>query len=251
MPNWCYNSMTVIGNKRELSRFLKAVSVKDEHGECGLNHLVPLDPRTFATRTHTWEDAEGKTHTREMKVYATMDDDGFDGYAHAMSVWGVKWGACAVRVDQEITSADKAFLLDIYYETPWGPAEGLVQNLAKQFPNLVFSVFSTEESDAFVVWTILHGEDIVEQGNLDHMKLPPHILEMEEKVENFAGEDDSAELDALMEELWEVRSEFLRGKEDEAQQIATTIAKEYHAYLAYEKRVTQRGGVPRAFIPSV
>lgn len=173
MPNWCYQRMLVTGDDKEISRFIGAIK-EDEPDKYDMNKLVPLDPRATAIRKSTNQDGE----TIEYSVFAERNEDGFDGYGHALEVWGSKWGACSIRIDEPTERP-----LDLRFDSAWGPADQLIRQISGQFPTLTFGICFTEESDAFAGWLVFRNNELVAEGEVS-TEIPEGIEELLETNED-------------------------------------------------------------------
>lgn len=247
MPNWCYNYMTVMGNKRDLRKFMKDIEADEQpptpmHKEYDLNKLVPLDPRASVVRTTTRTDENGKEVTHTYTVFASDATDGFDGYRNAHELWGSKWGACRVEIDDPEVNGKELF---IRYESAWSPADGLICNISSLYPSLIFGTCSDEESRAFVCWSVFHSGDIIESGERDPNQLTPELRELSDKAEA-----DDADQNAL-EEWWEAHNEWNNYLVDQCSDDMLTVMKEYKKHLAYVRRCKNEGRTPHSFISSV
>lgn len=251
MPNWCYNYMTVMGSKREIAKFVKDITVADVEPngiysqatvEYDLNKLVPLDPRSSVTKTHTRTDDEGNEITTTMSVFAEKSRDGWDGYMDACETWGSKWGACRPEIDDPTPVANT---ISIRYESAWSPADGLIQKISALYPNLIFGVSSDEESRAFVCWSVFHNGEVIEEGTRDPNFLTPELKLLSEKAE---AEDASEE---ELETWWEAHNEWNNHLLEQCDDDIETCMKEYKKHLAYVRRCEKEGRTPRTFISTV
>jgi hypothetical protein len=251
MPNWCYNYMTVIGSKRELKRFLADITVahvmSDETqprvvAEYELNKLVPLDPRGSAIRTHVHKNDEGEEVTTVMSVFASLETDGFDGYANALQTWGSKWGACRVEIDDPEVNKNQ---LSLRYETAWSPADGLILAISALYPSLIFGVSSDEESRAFVLWAVYHNGVTIESGHRDPNRQTPELHKLCEKAHAEGATDD------MLHEWYEAESEWNNFLMEQCDDDMTTCMSEYKKHLSYVRRCEKEGRTPRTFISSI
>lgn len=246
MPNWCYNYMTVMGNKRDLRKFIRDIEADEQsnprHKEYDLNKLVPLDPQASVTRTHTRTDENGKETTHTYTVFASKADDGFDGYAHANDLWGSKWGACRPEIDDP-TPVNNS--ISIRYETAWCPADGLIRNISSLYPNLIFGVSSDEESRAFVCWQVFHNGQLIEEGERDPNFLTPELRKLSEKAEAEDADEEA------LEAWWEAHSEWNNYLMEQCDDDMDTVMSEYKKHLAYVRRCEKEGRTPRTFISSI
>lgn len=244
MPNWCSNRMVITGGKRELQRFMKCITVYPRltNGETyDMNSLVPLDPRTFVTRTYTsGTDDEGNTVERSVSAFADEDEDGFDGYSHAVERWGSKWGACSITLASEEDNE-----LVIHFDTAWNPADNLIRAISKDFPGLVFGVSSEDESRDNTVWTVFHYGDTVETEFTNTSKIPPHLAELHDRLDTDEAND--SDYDEYYEELAEWYNGIVECGIGEMRQVMD----EYTKHIAYVRRCERKGVIPRDFVSSI
>jgi hypothetical protein len=246
MPNWCYNYMTVMGNKREIAKFVKDITVAEIQPqgiyprvtvEYDMNKLVPLDPR--GSKEIKTTNADGVETT--FSAFSSASD-GFDGYLDALETWGSKWGACRPEIDDTTPLAGK---ITVRYESAWSPADGLIQKISALYPNLIFGTSSDEESRAFVCWSVFHSGNIIEAGERDPQYLTPELLELSKKAEAEDAEE------GLLEEWWEAHSEWNNELLDQCDTDMSACMNEYKKHLAYVRRCEKEGRTPRTFISSV
>lgn len=250
MPNWCYNNMTVMGAKREIAKFVSDITVADVQPngihlsvtvEYDLNKLVPLDPRSQITRTHTRTNDDGEEITTTISVFADKTRDGWDGYMDADRTWGSKWGACRPEIDDTTPAGN---MITVRYESAWCPADGLIQRISALYPNLIFGVTSDEESRAFVCWSVFHNGEVVEHGDRDPNRLTPELQILHDKAED--GSDEQA-----MDEWWDAHNEWNNELTEQCDDDMLTCMKDYKKHLTYLRRCEKEGRTPRTFISSV
>lgn len=251
MPNWCYNYMTVMGNNRDITKFVNDITTATAHSagiyprvsvEYDLNKLVPLDPRANIVRTSTTTNDKGEEVTTTYSVFADKARDGFDGYLDALETWGSKWGACRVEIDDPTPVANT---VSIRYESAWSPADALVCKISALYPNLVFGVSTEEESRAFIIWTVFHNGENIEDGQRDPNYLTPELRVLSDKAE-AEDADDSA-----LEEWWEAHAEWNNYLRELCDNDMLTCMREYRKHLAYVRRCRKEGRMERTFISSV
>lgn len=238
MPNWCYNSMVVAGNKKELRKFVKDIRANKEKDDgsvldtqYSLNQLVPLDPRASVTQTL----AGGMV----VSSFATMESEGFDGYQHALERWGSKWGACSVEVDDE-----SAYPLHIRFDSAWSPAEKLIINISELYPKLAFAYSYEEEGFEHCGWTIISGGAVVESYDARPDRLPMWLKELEQK----ASDEDTSE---AWEEYYETHNEWRHEIRSRVDADADTVLAEFVVWRRKADRQRKEGRYVESFIPSV
>lgn len=189
MPNWCYNNMDIIGDRDELQKFVDATKTVTEDGtvQYGLNHLFPIPAELQATPSAWYGDAEKQAEQTALEQ-ANIAKHGYkDWYDWACDSnnWGTKWGACdfdwkSFDVDDNYTVGPTETYISAYYETAWGPADGLIRNISAKFPKLIFTVVSTEESDAFACYSIFRNGFLEGEGGEEPVR-PAELEELYDK----------------------------------------------------------------------
>lgn len=237
MPNWCYTNMLVAGNKRELRKLISAMREPKQCYE--LNRLVPLDPRGSIEKVSTHKDKDGNDVTTTYSVFASVESDGFDGYADAIEKWGTKWGACNVEVDDE-----NSYPLHVRFESAWSPATKLIQSVSEQFPNLVFSLSYDEEGHQFCGWEVIANGETVEEGSLDTDRMPEDL----QKLYDEATEKDET---ILWDEYYEAHNDWRNNNTDMMYTDAETVMNEYLVWKRKADRQRKEGRYVESFIPSV
>ena len=191
MPNWCYNELEVHGEVSELQRLVDATKTTykdDETGETketlGLNHLFPC-PQELSDTTSGWFSDEQEQKKLKEQQEANIKKYGHkDWYDWCHDNWGTKWGACefewtSFTYATGTVEADAEYI-GAYFQSAWSPAEGLVKEVSKQFPTLVFSLVYTEESHAFAGCSVFRdGKLLAEEG--EEPKMPESIDALAEK----------------------------------------------------------------------
>ena len=180
MPNWCDNELDVFGTATELQRFVDATKYKEgEESGYALKHLYPC-PQELRDTEARWYGDETKQTEQNKTEQANIEKYGSrNWYDWANLNWGTKWGDCEfdwTNLDSKtfkVEPTDKC--ISAHYQTAWGPADGLIRNISGQFPTLHFSVVSTEESDAFAIFSIFHNGELVAEGGLTP-EMPTEVI---------------------------------------------------------------------------
>lgn len=190
MPNWCYQQFSVHGKPDDLRTF--AAASKDKEGEFGLNHLFPI-PEKLANTTSGWSSDEAIQAEYERAYAENMAEFGHkDWYDWALDNWSTKWGACdfewrSHNFGQDISILDSETSLDGYFESAWGPASNLIKKISGDFPNLVFSIIFTEESNAFVGFEVFRGGALMVSDG-EEPQMPKELEEALDKSDDDAYE---------------------------------------------------------------
>lgn len=239
MPNWCYQNLEVRGPSPDIDEFLDAMqqSVADPNGEMHtvnqLNHLCPLDERTYAYKTITDKDGNATL----IKTYATLEENGFDGYEHACSVWGTKWGAC----DIEVNSERGKYPLHIRFESAWSPASGLIKGISAKYPTLIFGLRYTEEADFFAGYEIIQNGKIyysADIGSIDSKEAEEWLATQEQLAKSNPEIKEQDYMDTFYEMCDEARLVRDDKLELQYQQQMNSYAKYYSAKPPKAKVIT-------------
>jgi len=207
MPNWCYNNMKITGKSVHLRKFVSDITIQVTEEKiksdgttekCEVKHLsisdlypCPEELRKYSapftgrisgestSKELTGDDLE-KLRNYLMSAYGASD-----WYEWCCSHWGTKWG----DTDTDLTShpfdhsnpegqldeiSDSDTEITLSYQTAWSPATGLVTHISELYPNLIFQVVSTEESEMFAVWEVVHNGTIIGEGSGD-CEIPAEI----------------------------------------------------------------------------
>ncbi len=152
MPNWCENKLNVSGNKSDIQKFKESTLVKAEKGDelhFTMNLLYPTPPELLEqTAPNTWRgeetDTEGKLEF-EKKIEELNKKYGHtDWYNWRVDKWSTKWDAAETYV---LDDTDE--FLSIEYNTAWSPNIEWLKTIAKQFPELKFTLWFEEPGNGF------------------------------------------------------------------------------------------------------
>lgn len=140
MPNWCENSLTVTGPKKELTKFKKKVAGRGPY-------VDKKEPKQCLSFHQTVKQPKFK-----------KDDEGWYNWRNAH--WGTKWEACDSRLDENDSR------LVYHFDTAWGPPDAWLRATSPQFPELEFRLFYSEGGNCFAGVIYAHGEEwSVEEKN--------------------------------------------------------------------------------------
>lgn len=139
-PNWCECSLRVIGNRKDIIRFIdhaKSRELEDgEFPELDANRFIPY-PLEFKI-----QDLKYKKMPTKQQFHAK---DGYNsgGYDWCNANWGTKWGFCHSRIYKTKTSVWYGF------ETAWSPPCPLILKMSEMFPKLNFTLRYYEQGAGF------------------------------------------------------------------------------------------------------
>lgn len=151
MPNWCENQVHIYGPKQDRQRLLDAATNSD--GVVAFcQNIIPMPEHM--TETRTLENGE------TFSVFA----DG--GHNWQYDNWGTKWGDC----DGDATNED--LVLNLAYNSPWGPITRAWQTISKQYPTLVFVENYNEPGMCFMGGTRIVNGEVVAQHYIEDNEYP-------------------------------------------------------------------------------
>lgn len=153
MPNWCYNSLCVSGNKEILADFVSKTLIpnKSNEEEYGGSHkftfniLHPL-PKALEGGFSPLPKLEGEDDTQykermaeNLRLYGAED-----WYRWHIDNWGTKWDASSTCVEQ---LDDQNF--NVQFHTAWSPPIGWFEKVIPMYPQLEIDLIFDEESCDF------------------------------------------------------------------------------------------------------
>ena len=134
MPNWCSNTINVIGDGNELRDFLYWVTV-DGDGEphFDITKLRPT-PEALVNTKSGWYSDETEQKNLEKKQEENIATYGHkDWYDWNITNWGTKWSPS--EVGSLFISRN---LAEFYYDTAWSPCSTLWEYISTLYPTLAF-----------------------------------------------------------------------------------------------------------------
>ncbi len=174
MPNWCSNTLNVIGPQEAVKAFVNAArgpgaTYNEFHGE-------PWEAFDDTRKKIVASNIPEPGNVQDLSFHALypVPDDvrrfGYDsgqaakiktlmgyseplmaGYEWEGSNWGVKWGASDVNLTTEraIEAYGGNSLATYEFETPWGPPDALFEKVSEDFPELTFELQYSEPGMGF------------------------------------------------------------------------------------------------------
>ena len=167
MPNWCFNELTISGEKAKVVRFLEGLKAVPAayNGEVEtkpcytLNSYVPV-PKEVQQGPYS------PTYGEHVLSPLTQ----VCGYNWQIENWGSKWDCMATEeFEAEMTHAfsnlevqpEGHVEVSLQFETAWSPISQWVETVGQQFSDLVFTLHYCEEGMGF------GGVTEVIDGNVD------------------------------------------------------------------------------------
>ena len=160
MPNWCDNTVEVVGDKEVLETIL--AKAKDENQAFSFQQLVPQPE--FLNETKHFGKKSDKENAEWMNALAGNRKYAYtDWYNWRLGNWGTKWDLDfdTTQVSKIVPTTDgKQSKFEIGYSTAWSPALAFWQNLSEQYPIKVKNLYAEEGVGYF-------GRAFIENGEID------------------------------------------------------------------------------------
>jgi hypothetical protein len=176
MPNWCSNTLTVLGKRKELVLF-------------DIDRMKRMELNKEPT-------VEGEPITLELQLawyspipegYCTLDDFSNDKwYMWCIENWGTKWDLGA---DDVLMKRENQYKLVFSFETAWSPPVEGVQAISKLFPQLWFTLEYQEDGVCFKGFSDFQNGEIVNEFTTRQYRCDYHF----EWEEDDEGGDDAVE----------------------------------------------------------
>lgn len=130
MPNHCSNYLKVVGDPKEVMRFVETITVTED----------------------------GKERLQILKTIVPRPEELTNWYEWSITNWGTKWGDYDTTQNFVSVNTDKnAMVVSYSYDTAWGPAiEGIIK-VSEKFPTLWFINSYQESGMAFYGTAMMHN----------------------------------------------------------------------------------------------
>lgn len=228
MPNWCYNRMNVTGDRDSLVKLTEAITYKHdsslaettmgvEQVDYDLSVLFPIPDELRITAMFFSTETDDPEYQELLKKYeANKAKYGYTTwYDWCIENWSTKWSP---RIEEwTINDFPNGSEIYAYYETAWSPADGLIREVSRQFPTLLFTVSSDEEGRSFsCVSAFSKGEMVAEAGcELYPDKVPEEFREAYARIDKEIESGVSAVGYDAWDEMSELDSDVLGWLETE------------------------------------
>lgn len=111
MPNWCNNNLSICGPETAIRSIADKLKEVNEDGE--RKRLADFMPQPT--------DADGEL---------------IGGVDWQYENWGTKWGDCETEISDENYAVPEMSSISMHFQTPWGPAAGLLKEISRLYPNV-------------------------------------------------------------------------------------------------------------------
>ena len=142
MPNWCYNSLKVKGDKEKVKEFMsKAILITGEGQdkevkEISLMALYPTPQRLLDAKCPSDDDA--------MKANLIGEYGYADWYAWRLAKWGTKWDLASPALSDS-KETNKTLKVVYRFDTAWSPPTAVLKALSVCFPEVRITDIWREE----------------------------------------------------------------------------------------------------------
>ena len=169
MPNWCDNNLRVIGAKTTVRKFMRAASDRKSNWRedkiISFHKLYPV-PEDIQSVPDIWtteglelwvKKEEANEEYRKFMRLPLRFPNGvpkIKSYDWKSQNWGCTRQPTNVGVSYSLLRGDK-FVAEYHFDTAWSPPLSLLDNVAKSFKTLQFSLKYVGECNEFrgvVVW---------------------------------------------------------------------------------------------------
>ena len=139
MPNWCNSNLSVCGPESEVRSIADKLNTKKEDGENG--RLADFMPQPT--------DAAGEL---------------IGGVDWQYDNWGTKWGDCETELSDENYAVPTMSSISMHFQTPWGPATGLLKEVSRLHPNVTIdNEYEEPGMNFFGIARYKGGELVIEE----------------------------------------------------------------------------------------
>lgn len=139
MPNWCTSNLSVCGPESEVRSIADKLKTKKEDGENG--RLADFMPQPT--------DAASEL---------------IGGVNWQYDNWGTKWGDCETELSDENYTVPTMSSISMHFQTPWGPAIGLLKEVSRLHPNVTIdNEYEEPGMNFFGIARYKGGELIIEE----------------------------------------------------------------------------------------
>jgi hypothetical protein len=164
MPNWCNNSITVRGEKKDIDKFESFLNEKE--GKEWFDFFLPC-PQELKDGSPVGFSAEPDENAEALvEKYGASD-----WYTWSVNNWGCKWNCDAQdwsRKDDEIT---------FWFDSPWGPPTELYSFICND-TNFSIDAEYHEEGMCFVGRFVDGEDEFYEYSDLDSLDdIPEDLVE--------------------------------------------------------------------------
>lgn len=184
MPNWCENTLTVVGPKDLVLKLAEQVKSNEaEHNtSLSLNKIIPMPEELVGTTAGSPKDANA-AELKEKYGYENW-------YEWANDNWDTKWDVTAMEPQEVEVDRDGDYALQYHFDTAWSPAFKVFEALSEQHPRLYLHLRFEEAGMGFAGYRAYAGGELVNEFDLNGV---PSIIDYDAYyAAEELGEDGTA-----------------------------------------------------------
>jgi len=152
MPNWCWNSLSVRGEKKAVEEFKKKAKLNSKDFKTALS-LAKLYPEPDYKKIKV--DPAFPKREKEKSIMP-------DWWNWRVTNWGTKWDVEAyVQEEREFKNGKKQVRFN--FNSAWSPPCEWLRRVAEDYPHLVFRLSYEETGMNFKGTTIGKGKEFIDR----------------------------------------------------------------------------------------
>jgi len=194
MPNWCDNTLTVTGSKKELDKF-KAMSIGNDNFR--LSGIIPTPEELLESSPpseYRGDDEEGKIQ-HEKRIKELLEKYEYSHwYDWRIANWGTKWDI-SDEMQNVLVDDDNEFKVN--FSSAWSPPTDWLIAAASKFKSLEFKLSFMEEGMGFCgCYSIIDGIKYEEDAEIEYEDEDGNKVEKEgdnwvySDTREIAGDED-------------------------------------------------------------
>jgi hypothetical protein len=171
MPNWCYNSLKITGNKEKTREFLRfgfknpeyVLPEKTVDIEADIENLPDdqkLSIKVYYPQPDIIKAADTTNHPEDHPEIAEQQRNEFGvvgWYAWSKTYWGTKWSADFENV--QYVESDEHGEISLNMDTAWAPPIQWLDYVQEKFPELDFEMEYSESGCCFCGVAATHRDE--------------------------------------------------------------------------------------------
>lgn len=238
MPNWCYNTVEIVGPKENIDQFEKFLT--DRSGEDWFDYFLPTPVELNDTQSPNRDTVLAQ---QLIEKYGAID-----WYDWNVNNWGTKWNCTANGFERTGEMSIK-----FSCETAWAPPTTLYQRIADQeFGEYDVKAFYLEEGMAFVGRFEDGFDDCYNYSDLESLDgIPDEIVEHWNLREQLEDQEDWDAEEALNDIIDEFKDEPVKN-EPKGSQVNTPEGRAWLRGLLQNEEVkitfTKKDGTEREML---
>ena len=238
MPNWCYNTVEIVGPKENIDQFEKFLT--DRSGEDWFDYFLPTPVELNDTQSPNRDTVLAQ---QLIEKYGAID-----WYDWNVNNWGTKWNCTANGFERTGEMSIK-----FTCETAWAPPTTLYQRIADQeFGEYDVKALYLEEGMAFVGRFEDGFDDCYNYSDLESLDgIPDEIVEHWNLREQLEDQEDWDAEEALNDIIDEFKDEPVKN-EPKGSQVNTPEGRAWLRGLLHNEEVkitfTKKDGTEREML---